>query len=61
MVLLLSGYHADTPITIKAEANPQGRQPLSLTCPTNAAKSICYEKLRIPQKRKLKHWRCYTF
>ena len=26
----LSGYHADTPITIKAEAIPQGRQLLSL-------------------------------
>ena len=26
----LSRYHADTPITIKAEANPQGLQPLSL-------------------------------
>ena len=28
--LNMSGYHADTPITIKAEANPQSRQPLSL-------------------------------
>ena len=26
--LCLSGYHADTPITIKAKAIPQGRQPL---------------------------------
>ena len=26
----LLGYHVDTLITIKAEANPQGRQPLSL-------------------------------
>ena len=26
----LSGYHADTPITIKAKANPQGQQLLSL-------------------------------
>ena len=26
----MSGYHVDTPITIKAEAIPQGRQPSSL-------------------------------
>ena len=30
ITLPLSGYHADTPITIKAEAIPQGQQPSSL-------------------------------
>ena len=30
VAIVVSGYHADTLITIKAKANPQGQQPLSL-------------------------------
>ena len=44
VVLMLSGYHADTPISIKAEAIPQGQQPSSLIFMTllyNATLALC--------------------